>query len=279
MHRYGKVKEPALNGGNLMKNRFEGKVELITGAASGLGRAAALQLAREGAKLSLVDLNEQSLNETKRLILGEFPDAEVLLITADVSNEREVENYVNKTVEKYGKIDGFYNNAGIEGKQDLSENYGIEEFRKVIGINLDSVFFGLKYVLKVMREQGSGHVVNTSSVGGILGVGNQSGYAASKHGVVGLTRNSGVEYGQYGINVNAIAPGAIMTPMVEASLKQMGGEDHWREKGKEFVSVNPMKRFGKPEEVANLVAFLLSDGAGFINASVITIDGGQSNKY
>ncbi len=106
----------------------------------------------------------------------------------------------------------------------------------------------MKYVLEVMKKQKLGTIVNTASVGGIRGVGNQSGYAASKHGVVGLTRNSGIEYGQYGISIKAIAPGAIMTPMVEASLKQMGG-DQWEEAGKEFVSVNPMKRFGKPEEV------------------------------
>ena len=129
-----------------------------------------------------------------------------------------------------------------------------------------------------MKEQGSGSVVNTASVGGIRGVGNQSGYSASKHGVVGLTRNSGVEYGQFGVSIKEIAPGAIMTPMVEASLKQIGGEN-WEEAGKEFVSVNPMKRFGKPEEVGHLVAFLLSDEAEFINAAVIPIDGGQSYKY
>ena len=202
----------------------------------------------------------------------------MLLITADVSNEEAVKSYVNKTEEKYGRIDGFFNNAGIEGKQNLTEDYGIDEFHKVVGVNLNGVFYGMKYVLEVMKKQGSGSIVNTASVGGIRGVGNQSGYAASKHGVVGLTRNSGIEYGQYGISINAIAPGAIMTPMVENSLKQLGG-DNWEEAGKEFVSVNPMKRFGKPVEVANLVAFLLSEEARFINATVIPIDGGQSYKY
>lgn len=261
-----------------MGNRFDGKVVLITGAGSGLGQASALQLAKEGAKLSLVDVNAASLEETKSKVSEAVPNAEVLLITANVADVKAVENYVNETVEKFGRIDSFFNNAGIEGKQNLTEDFGIDEFQKVVSINLNGVFYGTKYVLKVMKEQGSGSIVNTASVGGIRGVGNQSGYAASKHGVVGLTRNSGIEYGQYGININAIAPGAIMTPMVEGSLKQMD-PDNWEEVGKQFVEPNPMKRFGKPEEVGYLVAFLLSDQSSFINAAVIPIDGGQSYKY
>jgi NAD(P)-dependent dehydrogenase (short-subunit alcohol dehydrogenase family) len=261
-----------------MSNRFDGKVVLITGAGSGLGQAAAVRVAKEGAKLSLVDLKSEGLEATKNLILEVAPEAEVLLITADVSNEEAVKNYVNETVEKYGRIDSFHNNAGIEGKQSETADYSADEFQKVLNVNLNGVFYGLKYVLEVMKKQGSGSIVNTASVGGIRGVGNQSGYSASKHGVVGLTRNSAIEYGQYGISIKAIAPGAIMTPMVEASLKQIDPVN-WEEAGKQFVSVNPMKRFGKPEEVASLVAFLLSDEAGFINAAVIPIDGGQSYKY
>ena len=259
-------------------NRFEGKVIIVTGAGSGLGQAATLQLAKEGAKLVLVDLNQAGLDETKKKVLEVAPNAEALLVTANVATESEVENFVNQTVEKFGKIDGFFNNAGIEGKQNLTGDYGTEEFHKVISVNLNGVFYGMKYVLKVMKEQGYGSIVNTASVGGIRGVGNQSGYAASKHGVVGLTRNSAIEYGQYGISIKAIAPGAIMTPMVEGSLRQMGGEN-WEEVGKEFVKPNPMRRFGKPEEVGYLVAFLLSNEADFINAAVIPIDGGQSYKY
>lgn len=258
--------------------RFEDKVVIVTGAGSGLGQAATLQLAEEGAKLVLVDLNEKGLKETEEKVLAIAPQAEVLLITANVANENEVKGYVDATVEKFGRIDGFFNNAGIEGKQNLTEDFGVDEFHKVISVNLNGVFYGMKYVLKVMKEQGYGSIVNTASVGGIRGVGNQSGYAASKHGVVGLTRNSAVEYGQYGVSIKAIAPGAIMTPMVEGSLRQMGG-DNWEEVGKEFVKPNPMRRFGKPEEVGYLVAFLLSYQADFINGVVIPIDGGQSYKY
>ncbi|MCS0791052.1 SDR family oxidoreductase [Cytobacillus firmus] len=261
-----------------MDKRFDSKVILITGAGSGLGQASAIQVAKEGAKLSLVDLNGASLEETRNKVLEAAPNTEMILITANVADEKATENYVNDTMKNFGKIDGFFNNAGIEGKQNLTEDFGIEEFQKVVSINLNGVFYGMKHVLKVMREQGFGSIVNTASVGGIRGVGSQSGYAASKHGVVGLTRNSGIEYGQYGISIKAIAPGAIMTPMVEGSLKQIDPEN-WEDVGKQFVEPNPMKRFGKPEEVGYLVAFLLSEQASFINATVIPIDGGQSYKY
>lgn len=257
---------------------FQGKTVIITGAGSGLGRAAAIQVAREKGKLALVDLNVAGLQETEKEILAVAPETEILSLTANVANESEVQDYVAETRARFGSIDGFFNNAGIEGRQNPTEDFGSEEFGKVIDVNLNGVFYGLKHVLKTMREQGSGAVVNTASVGGIRGVGNQSGYAAAKHGVVGLTRNSAIEYGRYGIQVNAIAPGAIMTPMVEGSLKQIDPEN-WELVGQAFVEPNPMKRFGKPEEVGQLVAFLLSGDAGFINAAVIPIDGGQSYKY
>ena len=256
-------------------NRFPIKVVIITGGASGLGLAAANRLADEGAKLVLVDLKDDDLEQAA----SELPDAtEVLTVAADVSDPSKVREYVQQTLDRFGRIDGFFNNAGIEGKQNLTEDFGSDEFGKVVGINVNGVFYGMSEVLKVMRDQGSGAIVNTASVGGIRGVGNQSGYAASKHGVVGLTRNSAVEYGQHGIQINAIAPGAILTPMVEGSLRQMGG-DNRKEVGEEFVEPNPMKRFGKSDEVAALVAFLLSGESGFINGAVITIDGGQSYKY
>lgn len=258
--------------------RFKDKTVLITGAGSGLGRATALRLVQDGARLALVDRNAAGLEETLAALRQAAPAAEILALTADVADEQAVCGFVDATVERFGRIEGFFNNAGIEGKQNPTEDYGIDEFRKVVAINLDGVFFGMKYVLQVMHRQGHGAIVNTASVGGIRGVGNQAGYAASKHGVVGLTRNAGVEYGQYGIRINAVAPGAIMTPMVEGALRQIGGDD-WEAVGQEFVSVNPMKRLGRPEEVAHVVAFLLSDEASFINATVIPIDGGQSDKY
>ena len=255
--------------------RFTGKVIIITGAASGLGLATAHRLAEEGATLVLVDLGEAALDKAAATLA---PDTDATLIVADVARPEDVRAYVGKTMELHGRIDGFFNNAGIEGRQNLTEAFGADEFHRVVSVNLDGVFYGMAEVLKVMRAQGHGAIVNTASVGGIRGVGNQSGYAASKHGVVGLTRNSAVEYGQYGIQINAIAPGAIMTAMVEGSLRQVGG-DNWEAVGAKFVEANPMRRFGRPEEVAALTAFLLSGEAPFINGAVIPIDGGQSYKY
>ena len=258
--------------------RFDGKTVIITGAGSGLGQATAVRLAQEGANLVLVDMSEEGLAQTKQQVADAGGTGGVEVVTANVTKSADVQKYVDAAVEAFGSIDGFFNNAGIEGKQNLTEDFGDEEFAKVVAVNLTGVFAGMAAVLKQMRKQGSGSIVNTASVGGIRGVGNQSGYAASKHGVVGLTRNSAREYGEHGISINAIAPGAILTAMVEGSLRQLGGEN-WEEVGKEFVSVNPMKRFGQPAEVAALVAFLLSDDSKFINGTVIPIDGGQHAMY
>jgi NAD(P)-dependent dehydrogenase (short-subunit alcohol dehydrogenase family) len=258
--------------------RFADRVVLITGGGSGLGRASAVRLAAEGAKLSLVDISEEGLAATVEAVTAAVPGAETLTVTADVSKEEDVDAYVAATLERFGRIDGFFNNAGIEGRQNLTEDFTAAEFDRVVAINLRGVFLGLEKVLKVMREQGSGMVVNTASVGGITGIGNQSGYAAAKHGVVGLTRNSGIEYGQYGIRINAIAPGAIWTPMVENSMKQLDPENP-RKAAEEFIQINPTKRYGEAAEIASVVAFLLSDDAAYVNAVVLPIDGGQSIKY
>lgn len=259
-------------------SRFQDKTVIITGAASGLGRTAAERLGAEGANLLLVDIDAESLDATAHAIDTAGGAGRVITRVADVAKEADVRAYVQAAVDEFGTIDGFFNNAGIEGRQSITEDFGADEFGRVVSINLNGVFYGMAAVLEVMHRQGHGAIVNTASVGGIRGVGNQSGYSASKHGVVGLTRNSAVEYGQFGISINAIAPGAIMTPMVEASLRQID-PDNWEEAGKQFVSVNPMQRFGEPHEVAALVAFLLSGEAPFINGAVITIDGGQSYKY
>lgn len=244
----------------------------------GLGLATAIEAAKEGAKLSLIDLNADALEQAKQEISSKHPDTEILTVVADVSKEEEVQRYVDETVSRYGRIDGFYNNAGIEGKQALIPDYDVNVFKKVIDINLLGVYYGLRHVIPVMKKQQYGRIVNTASVGGIRGVLKQVPYVASKHAVAGMTKNAALEFAREGIVTNAIAPGAILTPMVEGSFKQVNPEDP-KKAEMEFAQGNPTKRLGQPEEVAKVVVFLLSEDCSYVNGQIIAIDGGQSNAY
>ena len=260
-----------------MKN-FENKTIIITGAAMGLGLAAAKELAARGANLALVDYNEKSLNDAKAEIANDFPDVKIITVVADVSNEEAVKNYVDETVKAFGRIDGLYNNAGIEGRQAGMTEYDVSIFKKVIDINLMVVYYGMRYVIPVMQKQNYGRIVNVASVGGIRGVLNQVPYVASKHAVSGMTKNAALEYGRYGINTNAIAPGAILTPMVAEAFREVNPDDP-KAAETEYAQRNPVKRLGLPAEVAKVVAFLLSEDASYINGQTIAIDGGESNIY
>jgi len=258
--------------------RLKDKAIVITGAAMGLGYAAALEAAKNGAKLSLVDYNGESLEKARTVILEQYPETKIITLVADVSDESAVKKYVDETVKAFGTIDGFYNNAGIEGRQAPLIEYDLDVFRKVVDINLMGVYYGLRYVIPVMQQQGYGRIVNVASVGGIRGVMNQTAYVATKHAVAGITKNASLEYGRYGILTNAIAPGAILTPMVAEAFKQVNPEDP-KQAEAAYAQANPTKRLGLPEEVGKLVVFLLSDDCSYVNGQTIAIDGGQSNSY
>lgn len=257
---------------------IENKVVIITGAGMGLGYAAANELASNGANLVLVDYNEKSLLDAKAQLNKQFPDSKIITVVADVSKEEQVKKYVDEAVKTFGRIDGLYNNAGIEGKQASITEYDVDVFKKVIDINLMGVYYGMRYVIPVMQNQKFGRIVNVASVGGIRGVLNQMPYVASKHAVSGMTKNAALEYGKDGILTNAIAPGAILTPMVEEAFKQVNPEDP-KAAEKEYAQRNPTKRLGQPHEVAKLVTFLLSEENGYVSGQTIAIDGGESNIY
>ena len=259
-------------------SNFKDKSILITGAALGLGYAVAIELASHGAWLSLVDFNEQALDEARRSILEKFPQSRLITFVADVSQEAKVKEFVDGTTEAFGRIDGFYNNAGIEGRQAPLAEYDMDTFKKVIDINLMGVYFGMRYVIPVMRRQGYGRIVNAASVGGIRGVFNQAPYVASKHAVSGTTKNAALEYGRDGVITNAIAPGAILTPMVAEAFREMNPSDPKAAEA-EYAKANPSKRLGLPHEVAKLTAFLLSEECSYVNGQTIAIDGGQSESY
>lgn len=245
------------------------KIAIITGAGSGLGQATATRLAQEGVTIVVVDMNEKGGNETVEMV--EKLGGEAFFIKADVSNVEDVKNYVDVTVEKYGKIDYFFNNAGISGSGSYFLNSSVEEINQIVGINLLGALYGVRFVAEVMLKNGGGSIVNTASSAGVIGQDSVVTYSATKHGIVGLTKSMVAEYAKEGLRVNAIAPGPTETPMVKAFYA-----------ANPEMKVNatngiPQKRLGKPEEVAELVTFLLTSKAEYINGEVISIDGGFTN--
>jgi NAD(P)-dependent dehydrogenase (short-subunit alcohol dehydrogenase family) len=238
----------------------------------------AKELASKGANLVLVDYNEKGLADVKAELSKASSDVKIITVVADVSNEDAVKNYVDQAVKEFGRIDGLYNNAGIEGKQTSITEYDVNIFKKMIDINLMGVYYGLRYVIPVMQKQKFGRIVNVASVGGIRGVLNQMPYVASKHAISGMTKNAALEYGRDGILTNAIAPGAILTSMVAEAFKQVN-PDNPKAAEAEYAQRNPTKRLGQPHEVAKLVSFLLSEDNGYISGQTIAIDGGESSIF
>jgi NAD(P)-dependent dehydrogenase (short-subunit alcohol dehydrogenase family) len=249
----------------------QGRAIVITGAAGAIGFATAEILASQGAKLMLVDITGDVLE--KRAAELRATGATVETFRADCSKEADVRGYVDATVAKFGRIDGFFNNAGVEGAVTPMPDYPVEEYDRILSVNLRGVFLGLKYVLQQMVAQGSGAVVNTASIGSERGLAGGGPYNAAKHGVVGLTRTAGSDVGPRGIRVNCVEPGVIETPLLNEVLVQMFDGDI--ELGlKTLGRVATLDRCGKPAEVGYVVSFLLSDEASFVNGAAWAVDGG-----
>jgi len=246
--------------------RLAGKVALITGGAGGIGKVTAERFLREGAKVILVDLFEEALQEVKKEL--EFY-GEVLTIQADVSIEGDVQNYVNQTVEQFGKIDVFFNNAGIVGKMGRLVDISVEDFDQVMNVNARGVFLGLKYVLPVMTKQGYGSVINTSSVSGLHGSKRLSPYIASKHAVVGLTKAAAIEVAKANVRVNSVHPSPVNTSMAR-DLEEGLNIDEER-----LAKTIPLRRYGESSDIANLVLFLASDESSFVTGAQYRADGGM----
>ncbi len=249
-----------------MDKRIEGKVALVTGASSGIGRATALAFGREGAKVVVADVQVEGGLETEQMIKEAGGDA--IFAKADVSDAAEVERLIDQAIETYGRLDCAHNNAGIEGDTAPTADCTEENWDRVISINLKGVWLCMKYEIPQMLKQGCGAVVNTASVAGLVGFRGSPAYCASKGGIIQLTRAAALEYAEKGIRINAVCPGVIRTPMVERAT---GGKPEAEE---QFVVLEPVGRLGTPEEIAEAVISLCSDAASFVTGHPMVVDGG-----
>lgn len=253
---------------------FTGKVALITGGGHGIGRATALAFARSGAKVVIVDRDWIAGEAVAAEIRGSGVDA--LFVAADVTRSEDVQRYVQATLDAYGRIDCFHNNAGIEGQMAPIVDYDEAQFDRVIAVNLKGVFLGLKFVLPVMLRQRSGAVVNTASVGGLIGSPGMAPYTASKHAVIGLTRTASSEVARQGVRVNAICPGSVETRMIR-SIETMANPADPAAAGRIAADSAPTGRYSRPDEIAGMVLYLCSDIAANITGAHFVIDGGRTS--
>ena len=247
------------------------KIALVTGAASGIGQAIAYRFAMEGAKVAVIDVNSEGGQETVERILTNSGVA--MFLKADVSKSQQVQEAIKATVAEYGGLDILVSNAAIEFVGTI-EQTSEEDWQHVVSNNLESVFLCSKFVIPYMKKQGRGVIVNIGSINGLLGVSEHAAYNAAKGGVISLTRQLAVDYGPFGIRVNCICPCTTDTPMVRRSLvkKNLDPDQCLQEWGKHY----PLRRVGKPEDIANAVLFLASDEASWITGVILPVDGGNS---
>lgn len=246
------------------------KVAIITGASSGIGKATAVVLAKEGIKVVIAARREKEGEETLRLIKDVGGDG--IFVKTDVSNEDDVKSLVEQTVKRYGKLDYAFNNAGMVEDPAPFASKTSELFDKIMSVNVKGVWLAMKYEIPQMLKNGGGAIVNTSSVYGVIANPQLPFYTASKHAILGLTKSAALEYAKAGIRINAVAPGAITTEMMEQSI---AGDKQLRDA---LVALHPIGRAGKPDEIANSVAWLLSDKASFLTGHTLLVDGGWVSR-
>jgi len=253
-----------------MHNKLSGKVSLVTGAGSGIGRATAILFAKQGAKVVVADVSVNGGEETVKKIND--TGGEAVFVKTDVSLASDVENLINKAVATYGRLDFAHNNAGIEGIMSSTVDCTEENWDRTIGINLKSIWLCMKYEIPVMLEHGGGAIVNTSSIAGLVGFQGLPAYSASKFGIIGLTKTAALEYAKANIRVNAICPGVINTSMVDRLVEAQPDVESG------LTAATPVGRMGTPEEIAAMVVMLCSSGASFVTGHAMVADGGFTSR-
>lgn len=253
---------------NLINPTFKGQVALVTGAASGMGLTTAQAFAKAGASVVLADIDQEAVQTAANELIAQGHKA--IAICCNVADESQVKAMIDSTISEFGRLDMAFNNAGINSPVAETADADGEEFERIQAVNLRGVWNCLKYELLHMRKQGSGAIVNCSSIGGLIGIADRGMYHASKHGVIGLTKSAALEYASRGIRVNAICPGIINTPMVSGMLEREP------EAMNELLKEVPIARLGLPEEIASAVLWLCSPGAAFVIGQALAIDGGYT---